>query len=137
MTGMPLARAFALSLSVLAAAPVCAFEEPAVPPLSGRVVDTAGVVPADAKTAVERLSLELEQKTGAQIAVLTVESIAPLGAFDYGMAVVDRWQLGSAEKDDGLLLLVVTGKSERSIRFFQGYGLEGVLPDGKLGSILF
>jgi uncharacterized protein len=107
---------------------------PPVPELTGRVVDAANVISAEHAAATENLSRELEQKTGAQIAVLTVKSIAPLDAFDYGMKVVDRWKLGSEEKDDGLLMLVVV--AERRVRFFQGYGLEGILPDGTLGAIL-
>jgi uncharacterized protein len=107
---------------------------PPVPELTGRVVDSANVIAAGEANAVENLSRELEQKTGAQIAVLTIPTVKPLEPFDYGMQVVDHWKLGSAEKDDGLLLLVVT--EDRRVRFFQGYGLEGILPDGKLGRIL-
>jgi uncharacterized protein len=66
--------------------------------------------------------------------VLTVESTAPEEIFDYGMRVAEAWQLGSREKDDGLLLVVAS--RDRKLRFFTGYGLEGVLPDGKLGRIL-
>jgi uncharacterized protein len=105
-----------------------------IPPLSGPVVDTAHVIsPAHAR-AIEDLARELQAKTGAEIAVLTLPSTAPEDAFAYGMRVVDAWKLGSAEHDDGLLLLVVV--DDRQVRFFQGYGLEGILPDGRLGEIL-
>ena len=66
--------------------------------------------------------------------MLTVESTAPEDIFDYGLRVAEAWQLGSREKDDGLLLVVAS--RDRKLRFFTGYGLEGVLPDGKLGRIL-
>lgn len=105
-----------------------------VPPLSGPVVDTAHVISPDTKRAIDELARELRAKTGAELAILTIPSVAPETTFDYGMRVVDTWKLGSAEKDDGLLLLVVT--SEHGVRFFQGYGLEGILPDGRLGEIL-
>ncbi len=105
-----------------------------IPPLSGPVVDTAQVIsPANAR-AIEDLARELRAKTGAEIAVLTLPSTTPEDAFDYGMRVVEAWKLGSAEHDDGLLLLVAI--DDRQVRFFQGYGLEGILPDGRLGEIL-
>jgi uncharacterized protein len=128
-------RALALCF-VLIAAPAwaAASEFAAVPPLGGPVVDTAGVIRPPAARAIDTLARDLRAKTGAEIAVLTMKTVAPETAFDFGMRVVDAWKLGSAEKDDGLLLLIVV--DDREVRFFQGYGLEGVLPDGRLGEIL-
>jgi len=111
-----------------------AADEPPVPPLTGPVVDRASIIPPAAARAIEALALELKQKTGAEIAVLTMPTVAPATPFDYGMRVVETWKLGEAGKDNGLLLLVAVG--ERQVRFFTGYGLEGPLPDGKLGAIL-
>jgi uncharacterized protein len=108
--------------------------EPDIPPLSGPVVDSANVISAQYGAAIAALAKELEQKTGAELAVLTVATTAPLSEFDYGLAVLDRWQLGKKDQDNGLLLLVAI--EDRRIRFFTGYGLEGILPDGRLGAIL-
>jgi uncharacterized protein len=109
-------------------------EAPPIPKLTGPVVDPANVIaPAEAK-ALGDLAWELKQKTGAEIAVLTVRSTAPEDVFDYGMRVAEAWKLGSAEKDDGLLLVVAV--DDHRAQFFTGYGLEGILPDGKVGAIL-
>lgn len=113
--------------------PGAAAADPA-PALRGPLVDEAGVVEPEMARAVEALARELQAKTGAEVAALTVRSTAPLTAFDYGMRVLEEWRLGRAGRDDGLLLLVVV--DERQVRFFQGYGLEGILPDGRLGAIL-
>jgi len=118
---------------VLGAAPVRGEVLP-VPALTGPVVDDAHVIDDANARAITALSYELKQKTGAEIAVLTVPTTAPEDVFTYGMRVADAWKLGSEQKDDGLLLVVAT--DDRKMHFFSGYGLEGILPDGKLGGLL-
>jgi uncharacterized protein len=71
---------------------------------------------------------QVEKKTGAQFAVLTVKSTAPLTASEYKVRVFDQWKIGKKGEDNGLLLLVAV--EERDARFETGYGLEGTLPDG-------
>src|SRR6185369_16998749 len=107
--------------------------EPGIPPLAGPVVDVAEILDYDERV-LESLAYDVKQATSAEIAVLTVRTTAPLDEFTYGMKVLKAWKLGSAEKDDGLLLLVAV--DDHRARFFTGYGLEGVLPDGRLGAIL-
>ena len=128
-------RRAALVLAGLALAAAASAQPLApIPPLTGPVVDLAGLLSPPQAARLDALARELQSKTGAQIAVLTVESTAPEEIFDYGLRVAETWQLGDREKDDGLLLLVAS--RDRKLRFFSGYGLEGVLPDGKLGRIL-
>jgi uncharacterized protein len=125
----------ALGLAGIALAAAALAQAPAeVPALTGPVVDRAGLLSPAERQRLDALARELQSKTGAQMAVLTLESTAPEDIFGYGMRVAEAWQLGSREKDDGLLLVVARG--DRKLRFFTGYGLEGVLPDGKLGRIL-
>ena len=128
-------RSAALALAGLALAAAASAQPLApIPPLTGPVVDLAGLLSRSQSDRLDTLARELQSKTGAQMAVLTVESTAPEEIFDYGMRVAEAWQLGSREKDDGLLLVVAS--RDRKLRFFSGYGLEGLLPDGKLGRIL-
>ena len=110
-----------------------AFDEPAsdtlqaIPALSGPVVDTAGTLNA---AQVEQLSQKLRalrQQYGAQMQVLIIPTTQPEDAFSYSMRVVEKWQLGSKEKDDGLLLMIVI--NDRKAWIQTGYGLEGVIPD--------
>ena len=128
-------RSAALALAALALAAAASAQPLApIPPLTGPVVDRAGLLSPSQAARLDALARELQSRTGAQIAVLTVESTAPEEIFDYGLRVAETWKLGSREKDDGLLLVVAS--RDRKLRFLTGYGLEGVLPDGKLGRIL-
>jgi TPM domain len=87
----------------------------AIPPLSGPVVDTTGTLSAETRRRIEALALEVQQKTGAELAVLLVRSTQPEDAFSYGMRVAEAWKLGKRAGrsgpnfgggDNGLLFLV-------------------------------
>lgn len=54
--------------------------------------------------------------------------------FDYSMRVAEAWQLGSAKRDNGLLMTIAI--NDRRIQILTGYGLEGVLPDIVAGRII-
>jgi uncharacterized protein len=124
-----LARPVALALLALAlSAPARADQTPAIPEFHGYVNDDAGVMREDTRAKLEAFLDQLEQKTGAQFAVLTVKSTDPLDPSDYKVRVFEQWKIGKKGKDNGLLLLVAM--DQRAIRFETGYGLEGVLPDG-------
>ena len=105
----------------------------AVPAVAKPVVDQANLLGPKIESALADLAYELKQKTGAEIAVLTVESTAPEDVFGYGMRVAEAWKLGEKGKDNGLLLVVAS--QDRKLQFLTGYGLEGSLPDGRLGRI--
>jgi uncharacterized protein len=136
--GAVAALAIAAACSALALAGAAAKREAdellAVPPLTGPVVDLAGALSPAGRRRIEALAVEVEQKTGAEIATLVVRSTAPEDPFGYGMRVAEAWKLGKKGKDDGLLLLVAL--DDRRTHLFTGYGLEGILPDGRAGAIL-
>ncbi|MES1241410.1 MAG: YgcG family protein [Acidobacteriota bacterium] len=124
-------RALAVVL-VLLASPLAA--ELAVPFLSGRVNDLANMVPDDARQRIEQKLAAFEQKTGAQVAVLTVPSLEGEPIEDFSMRVVEAWKLGRKEKDNGVLFLVA--QQDRRMRIEVGYGLEGDLTDLESNRIL-
>ena len=126
-------RKLAAALVLLLATSLWAQPGPTIPAPRGFVTDAAGVLPRDTVARLEALGRELREKTGAEIAVLTVESTAPLDDFTYGMRVVDAWRPGRKRDDTGLLVLLAT--KDRKLRVFTGYGLEGILPDGLVGQI--
>jgi uncharacterized protein len=98
-----------------------------IPKLTQPVMDTANML-SDSERA--QLNQQLEQyakSKGSQIAVLTVNTTAPEDTFTYGMRVVERWQLGRAKEDDGVLLLIA--KDDRKNQILVGRGLEGVITD--------
>jgi uncharacterized protein len=110
-----------------------AADAPAIPAPRGYVTDTADVIDAPTAAKIDALVTELQQKTGSQIAVLTVATTAPLDDFTYAMRVAEQWKVGKKGDDTGVLMLVAV--QDRKIRVLTGYGVEGVLPDGLVGSI--
>jgi uncharacterized protein len=98
------------------------------------VVDLAGIIDANVEAGLNRYLLELEQKTTAQMIVLTINSLEGESIDDLSLRVAhDKWKLGQKDKDNGVLLLV--SLQDRKYRFEIGYGLEGILPDSLAGSI--
>ncbi|WP_059170316.1 YgcG family protein [Bacillus sp. FJAT-27445] len=75
-----------------------------------------------------------DQTGGAQVAVLTVESLGGRDIEGYANEAFRKFKLGNAEKNNGVLL--VLAMKEKRIWIEVGYGLEGTIPDGKAGRIL-
>lgn len=98
------------------------------------VVDLAGIIDSNIEAGLNRYLLELEQKTTAQMVILTIKSLEGGSIDDVSINIAhDRWKLGQKGKDNGILLLV--SLQDRQYRFEVGYGLEGVLPDSYVGSV--
>jgi len=104
-----------------------------VPEYRGYVTDLAQVINYDQEQKIEAVIRALNQNTGAEIAVLTVDTTEDEPIFDYAMAVAERWKPGDADQDNGVVF--VTAVKDRKMYILVGYGLEGVLPDGKVGGI--
>jgi len=107
--------------------------EPPVPQPQGYVTDLAGVIPPDARQRMTQTIQALKDKTGAEIAVLTIPTTEPLDDFTYAMRVADAWKVGRKGQDTGVLIVLVT--QDRKLRILTGYGVEGMLPDGLVGAI--
>ncbi len=97
------------------------------PPLAGRVVDQANVIPAGTRDALESKLAQLDAKSGIQLVVATVSSLGGQEIEPYANALFRAWKLGEAKKNNGVLLLVAP--SEHRVRIEVGYGLEGTLTD--------
>lgn len=118
-------------LLLLLAVPLAALE---VPYLSGRVNDNADLVPDDVQQRIEQKLAGFEQKTGNQIAVLTVESLEGEAVEDYSLRVAETWKLGQQGKDNGVLFLI--SEQDRRMRIDVGYGLEAELTDLETNRIM-
>ena len=92
------------------------------------------MVPPPVRDRLELKLRDLEQATGAQVAVLTVESLQGDPLEQYTLRVADTWKLGGKERDDGVLLFVARG--DRKMRLEVGYGLEDKLTDLRSRRIL-
>src|SRR5215510_2627790 len=104
-----------------------------IPVPQGLVSDFAKVIDQPTRQQLTLLLQELKDKTGAEIAVVTVETTQPLTVFDYALKIAETWKPGAKGKDNGVVFLVAT--KDRKVRIATGYGVEGVLPDGKIGAI--
>ena len=97
------------------------------------VEDRANIVSDVAEKGLNGYLQELEQKTGAQIIVLTIDTTGDIPIETYAIELATKWKLGQKGKDNGVL--VVVAKGDRAYRIEVGYGLEGVLPDGFCGTV--
>lgn len=97
------------------------------------VNDYAGILTADTKNKIVSAGEELFKKTGAEVAVAVIDTTGDLSVEEYGYELFKKWGIGTKGKDNGVLLLVAV--EDRKLRIEVGYGLEGILPDGKTGRI--
>jgi uncharacterized protein len=97
------------------------------PPLTGRIVDQADVIPASNRSAIETKLKDLDDKSTIQLVVATVRSLQGRDIETFANELFRYWKIGQAKKNNGVLLLVAP--SERKVRIEVGYGLEGTLTD--------
>lgn len=98
------------------------------------VNDSANIIDSNLEDYIIKMNKQLYSKTGAQIVVVSVNSLEGMSVEDYAVELFRSYGIGSKEKNNGVLLLVSTG--ERKARVEVGYGLEGRITDGKAGRIL-
>jgi uncharacterized protein len=98
---------------------------------SGYVTDLAGVIGAEAKARLESLCSEVEQKTGAQMAIVTVGSLEGESVETYAVDLFKQLGIGKKKDNRGVLLLMAP--HERKYRIEVGYGLEPVINDARAG----
>lgn len=110
--------------SLLLGPSALAFE---IPTLSSPVIDQAKLIRPSDSHKINQLIRRYHQSGRAQIQVLTLHSLDGQSIEQASIKIVDRWKLGSAQKDNGLLLLVAA--QERRVRIEVGQGLEGDIPD--------
>ena len=109
-----------------------ALEVPELP--AAPVVDLAGIIDSSVETKLNRYLKELETKTGAQMAILTIDSLQGQSIEEFSINIAhDKWKLGQKGKDNGVLMVIAV--SDRKYRIEIGYGLEALLPDSLVGSI--
>jgi uncharacterized protein len=118
-------------LATLAAAKLAV---PDLPMPKEYVEDYANVINPEHKRVLLGILQELEQKTGVQYIILTVETTGGLPIEDFSIELAHkRWKLGQKDKDNGLLFTLAL--KDREYRFEVGYGLEGFITDRFAGQI--
>src|SRR4051812_4864440 len=129
-----------LALVALLAAPavLALVPDKELPAYTGYVVDKAGILDQGAVEQLRATASRLDHGGIAQIAVCTVPELGDWSVGEFGVDLFRKWGLGHGKKRaDGLLLVLVPGKpGHRKIKVEVGYGLEGLLPDGKVGALI-
>lgn len=105
-----------------------------LPSLNEPIIDQANILSATEKQQLSQRILKLYEEGKGQIGVVIVPTTGQEDIFDYSMRVAEAWQLGSAKRDNGLLMTIAI--NDRRIQILTGYGLEGVLPDIVAGRII-
>lgn len=95
--------------------------------LDQRVIDLTNTLDTSTTTRLKEQLAALEQRKGAQVAVLLVPSTGEASIEDYANQLFRAWKLGRKDVNDGILLVVA--KADRKVRIEVGYGLEGTVTD--------
>jgi len=104
------------------------------PNYTGYVNDFAGILDNAYKSDLEALIASIEQNTGAEIVIVTVDTIEGITIEEYAVELFEMWGIGKADEDNGLLIVVAL--MERQVRIEVGYGLEGVITDLEAGRVI-
>lgn len=123
----------ALFVALTATATFAADKYPS--PRDAAVNDFANVIDAENAAKMEALAREILAKTGTAVVVATVPSIGENEDYNmYANGLYKAWGIGKKGEDKGVLIFLTV--KERKIRIETGYGVEGILPDGRVGEIL-
>lgn len=119
---------------LISLAPAAVAAEAPVPILTTRVTDITKTLDASTQKSLEQKLADLEQRKGAQIAVLVVPTTSGESIESYATRAYDQWKLGRKNVDDGILFVIA--KNDHHMRIEVGYGLEGAVPDILAGRIM-
>jgi len=100
----------------------------------GHVNDFAGVLGQKERESLEAYLAAVEERSGVEIALVTLPTIGEMSIEEASTLLYEEWGIGKKGRNEGALLLDAVG--ERRIKIEVGYGLEGIIPDGRAGEIL-
>lgn len=100
---------------------------------TGYVNDFAQVLDPNMKAQIEDIAQQLDEKASAQIALVTVHTLDGVDVESYAVDLFKKWGIGNKTTNRGVLILYAI--QDRRARIEVGYGLEPILPDGKVGSV--
>src|SRR5580693_6825093 len=97
----------------------------------GFVNDFANVLSPSTREQLTALCKEVDEKAHAQIAVVTVPTTNGQPIVDYSFHLATKWGVGPKQSNRGVMILFAVNDHKYWIQV--GYGLEPILPDGKVG----
>ncbi len=117
----------AVAVVVLCVLTLAALAQPKFPPLTGRIVDDAGLLSTAQRTQIETDLRALEAKSSDQLVVYTTRSLQGYPIEDFGYQLGRAWKIGQAGGNNGVVLIVAP--NDRKVRIEVGRGLEGQMTD--------
>jgi len=135
-------KRFIIQLAIVGIVFVCSIKmaDAAMPkPMKNTYIhDFANAISASVKEELNHYSEQLDKGTGAEIMIVTMDTINGEEPKMYATKMIRSWGIGDAKKNNGVLILATfgQGKGKNDVVIAVGQGLEGALPDGKLGRIL-
>jgi uncharacterized protein len=125
----------ALAVAALLVSAAAARAAAPIPPLTGPVVDAAGLLDGGAERRLAALARAARAEgRGVQLQYLLVRSLEGEPIEDYSIRVAEAWKIGTKGRDDGVLLTVAV--EDRAVRIEVGGGLEGGLTDLQASRII-
>jgi uncharacterized protein len=101
---------------------------------TGFVNDFAGVLLPNESAALEQKLSEYEKNSSNEVTVVIVNNMGGDYVEHYAVTLFEKWGIGKEKQDNGVLLLF--SMEEREVRFEVGYGLEGMVTDGRAKRII-
>lgn len=98
---------------------------------TGYVNDFANVLNQNTIAQMDEVCRQIDEKAHAQIAVVTVHTLDGSDIESYAVDLFHQWGVGSKSTNRGVLILYAI--DDHRARIEVGYGLEPILPDGKVG----
>ncbi len=101
---------------------------------TGYVNDFAHAIDAQSAAEIEAYCGNVERATGAQFAIVTVDTLDDEPVEDVANRLFTQWGIGKKGVDNGLLILLAIKDHKNRVEV--GYGLEPIIPDGYAGGVL-
>jgi uncharacterized protein len=117
-----LSRIFGIAFILAVFIPAAQF-----PPPKGQINDFAGLLSNETAQSLEAAATDLRQKTGFELAVVTLTNTGEIPIEDVANRLYREWGIGNKKTNEGALLIVLPDR--RKVRIEVGYGAEGFLTD--------
>lgn len=92
------------------------------------------IISPAANAQIDSLLADIRSTSTCEVSVVIIDDIDSDDPETFATDLFEEWGVGKDDRDNGMLWLVIKDKNYAVTR--TGYGVEGVLPDGKIGTIM-
>ena len=105
-----------------------------LPHNSGAVVDQVGIFSSADKRALIKSLHQVKKQSKTEIQIVIIKTLAGQSIEEFSIRLADKWKIGDAKNDRGVIFLVAM--NDRKMRIEVGDGLEGELTDLEASRII-